>query len=55
MDTVLGDGEAICILVALIEVSDLSPVTAAIKTLADKDLAWEDMSSRLIEGGKALK
>lgn len=55
MNTPLPDSLAIGILVASIEVSELTPVTAAIKTLADKDLNWEEVSSRLIEECKALR
>lgn len=55
MNTVLDDALAIGILVASIEVSELSAVTAAIKTLAEKDLVWEDVSSRLIEECKSIK
>lgn len=40
---------AVRILVASVHVDTLMPVTGYIKTPADKDLNWKDVSARLIE------
>ena len=55
MGSTFDDALAIGILVASISVPELMPATAAIKTLADRDIKWEDISSRLIEEVKNLK
>lgn len=55
MKTVLDDALAIGILVSSIAVTKLTPITAVIKTMAEKDLVLEDVSSRLIEECNALK
>lgn len=55
MGSTFDDALAIGILVASITVSELMPATAAIKTLADKDIKWEEVSSRLIEEVKNIK
>lgn len=39
---------AVGILLASFQVYDLTPVTASIKTLSDKDLNCDDFSARLI-------
>ena len=49
MGTTFDDALAIGILVASIDVTELMPATAAIKTLTDKDMKWEEISGRLIE------
>ena len=49
MGNELADSLAIGILVASIEVHQLHAVTAAIKTLAEKDIKWEEITSRLLE------
>ena len=54
MKTTLDDSLAIGILVASIDVPSLLPITAAIKTLAESDINWEDVTSRLIEESKTL-
>lgn len=48
MDTTLDETLVIGILVASIDVTQLQPVTAAIKTLSEDKLSWEDVSGRLI-------
>ena len=55
MGTVLSDDFAIGILVASIDVHDLRPATAAIKTLAEHEINWEDVTTRLIEEVRELK
>ena len=55
MGSIFDDALAIGILVASIDVSELLPATAAIKTLSDKEVKWEDVSSRLIDEAKNLK
>ena len=55
MGTNFDDSLAIGILVASIEVPELGPATAAIKTLADKDVKWEDVCARLIDESKTMK
>lgn len=55
MGTVFDDSLAIGILVASIDLPEMAPATAAIKTLADKDVNWESISSRLIDEAKNLK
>lgn len=49
MVTTMEDSLAISILVASVEVSQLLPVTAVIKTLDEKDRCWADVSNSLIE------
>lgn len=46
---------AVGILMVSEHVDTLMPVTVSVKTLADKDLNWEDVSARLIEEAKSLK
>lgn len=48
IDSVLDDSLAIEILVSSIEASELTPITAAINALDEKDLIWKEVSSRLI-------
>lgn len=55
MGTTFDDALAIGSLVASIEVQELMPTVAAIKTLSDKDIRWKAVSSRLIEEVKNLK
>lgn len=55
MGTKLDKTLQIGILVASIQVPELAPVTAAIKTLAEDDLKWDAVSSRLIEETHSLK
>ena len=45
----LDDTLEIGIIVFSINMSELAPVTAAIKTLAESEIKWEAVSSRLIE------
>lgn len=52
MGTVFDESLAIDILVVSIDVFDLQLVTAAMKTLADADITWEEVSNRLIEEAK---
>lgn len=49
MGATFSEDLAFGILVASIEVPELQPVAAAIKTLAEKDISWGDVTSRLIE------
>lgn len=35
--------------------AEFNPVTAAIKTLDDKDLTWEGVADRLIEESKSIR
>ena len=49
MGSTFDDALAIGILVASIDVQELLPVVAAIKTLSDRDMKWESVTSRLIE------
>lgn len=46
--TTMEDSLAISGLVPSIEVTQLLPVTAPIKTLAEKEILWRDMTTRLI-------
>lgn len=55
MCTPLPDSLAIKILVAIVEVSEITPGTTAIRSLAEKDINWKDFSSLLIEECKVLK
>ena len=55
MKSGLDEALSIGILVASIEVSELLPVVAAIKTLSERDVKWETVSARLIEESKAVK
>lgn len=61
MDTALSNALAIGILVESVEVLELPLVTAAIKitaaskTLAEKELNWVDVSAQPIKQAKALK
>lgn len=55
MGTVLEDSLIIGILLASIDVVQLHPATAAIKTLSETHTTWEDVSSRLIEEVKMLR
>lgn len=55
LSTVFDGKLIIRFIVASIEVSEFAPVTAKITTLADKELNLEDISSRIMEGTKALK
>lgn len=49
MGNELADSLFIGIFVASIQVPQLLPVTAAIKTLAEMDITWENVTSRLLE------
>ena len=49
MCTTLDDPLVIGILVASITVDELRPASAAVKTLSDDKLKWEDVIDRLIE------
>lgn len=55
MGTIVQEPLAIGILVASIDVTALRPVTAAIKTLAERDLTWDTVTERLIEEAKSAK
>lgn len=48
MESKTGDTFYDAVLVASIQVSELAPVTAEIKTLAQTNLKWDTVSSRLI-------
>lgn len=50
----IDDSLAIGILVASIDVPELMPVTASIKTLAEADVKWEEVANRLIEDSKSI-
>lgn len=54
MGTNLDDTLSVSILVASIQVAELAPGKAAIKTSAELDLKWESVSSQLIEEIKTL-
>ena len=54
MGTSVADSLAIGILVASVEVPQLQPVTAAIKTLAENNINWEDVTNHLFEEQKLL-
>lgn len=49
MGTSFDDALAVGILVASIDVTELSPVTASIETLSNDKITWEAVSTRLIE------
>lgn len=49
MKTNLDDTLAVGIMLASIQVPALAPVVAAIKTLADDQVTWDDVATRLIE------
>ena len=51
----LEDTLTVGVLVASIEAPELSAVAAAIKTLAEDDLKWENVAARFIEEWKNLK
>lgn len=53
--TVLDMSTVTQIIVALIDVQELNPVTAAIRTLEDQDVSLEDVSARLIDETTNLK
>lgn len=55
METKLPDELAIALLVSSIDVPELSPVTAAIKTLSDDKAKWEDVTARLIEEQQSIR
>lgn len=50
----LEESLATRILVVFLEVARLHPVTAAIKMLAEEDINWEDVTSRLLEESNTL-
>ena len=54
MGLAMSDTMAIGILVASINVSKLSPVVAAIKTVPSADMKWDTVATRLIEDWKDL-
>lgn len=54
MSTVLDDSLAIGTFVGYMEVARLAPVTAAIKTFAERDLNWADASSELIKKARNM-
>lgn len=49
MKTSINDTLAVGIIIASIKHPALAPVTAAIKTLADKDITWDGVAASLIE------
>lgn len=55
MGTTLDEPLVIGILIASLTVDELKPASAAIKTLSDEKLQWEDVTARLIEEVKTLK
>lgn len=55
MGTKLDNALVVGILIASITVDELKPASAAIKTLTDDNLKWEDVTARLIEEVKSLK
>ena len=55
MGSTFDDALAIGILVASISVPELMPARAAIKTLTDESMKWDESSSRLVDGVKTLK
>lgn len=54
MGMTLDESLSIGILVASIEVQELMPVTASIKTLSESDVKWEEVSNRLIEDSNSI-
>lgn len=54
MEAIMDDAVQVGILIASIDVLELTPVTAAIKTLAEKDITWETVTERLIEEWRGL-
>ena len=54
MKTNLDDTLAVGIMLASIQVPALAPVVAAIKTLADDQVTWDDVATRLIEKWREL-
>lgn len=55
MGSILHNALAIGLLVCSVTVAELIPSTTEIKTLSDKDIRWEEVSSRLIEEVKNHK
>jgi len=55
MDTKIPNELAVALLVASIDVPELSAVTTAIKTLADETATWDEVTERLIEEQRTLK
>lgn len=55
MGTFFDESLAVVILVASIDIPQLIPTTAAIQTLANKDVKWEDVNAMLIDKAKPLK
>lgn len=51
----MEDSLSIGFLVARIEVPQLLPITVEIKTLVEKDISWEDVTTRVIEESKSLQ
>lgn len=49
MDAKMDDSLAVGILISSIDLPELKPVVAAIKTLSDNDATWETISERLID------
>ena len=54
MKTPIADTIAVGILLASIPVPSLDPITAAIKTLADDQMTWDNVATRLIEEWREL-
>ena len=54
MNLPIDETMSIGILIASIKVSKLAPVVAAIKTIPDKDMKWDNVATRLIEDWKDL-
>lgn len=55
MNAKMDDSLAVGILIASIDVPDLKPVVAAIKTLSDSVATWETVSERLIDEWRGLR
>ena len=55
MDTAIPDELAITLLIASINVSEIAPIAAAIKTVSDDLTHWESVMTRLIEEQNSLR
>lgn len=55
MQTPIPKELSIALLISSIDVVEFAPVTAAVKTLSDKDATWDNVSARLLEEYQTLK
>ena len=55
MNAIIDDPLAVGILLASIDVEELGPVVAAIKTLSEESVKWDGVAERLIEESRSIR